>query len=153
MIGNVERVQVSERWRIARTLGDRHRVTYAEHSRFGLKNITPCDKTKEELAEHRKARKREREKLRRQRSGAKSRSAYLIQFAGSINKTKPWEALGISKAAITDRSARKGKQHDAPCTACQSRTRTPTYCRARTWSLAAGLLFQRTVSSLVCSVA
>jgi hypothetical protein len=99
MIGNVERMPVSERWRIARTLGEHHQVTYAEHRRFELKNITPCDKTKEELAEHRKARKREREKLRRQRSGAKSRSAYLIQFANSINKTKPWEALGISKAS------------------------------------------------------
>ena len=31
MIGNVERMPVSERWRIARTLGEHHQVTYAEH--------------------------------------------------------------------------------------------------------------------------
>ena len=51
MIDLVNRMPISERWRIAKHLGERHRVTNAERERLGLRNISPCDMTKKDLAE------------------------------------------------------------------------------------------------------
>ena len=103
----VNRMPLSERWHIAKMLGERHRVTYAEHESIGLKNITPCDKTAEELAELRKVRKREREKMRRHQRGAKSRPEYRAQFTGSLNQTEPWIPLGISRATFFRNKAKQ----------------------------------------------
>src|SRR5262249_5122778 len=79
---------------MARTLGERLGVTYGERSRLQLRTIGPCDMTEAAMALIRKQKKRQRDKLRRQLQGAKSRIEYL---AGSLTQTKPWLELGISR--------------------------------------------------------
>ena len=97
MVDAVNRTPVPERWHIAKTLGHRHRITNLERERLKLWMIAPCDMTKEELAEQRRAKDKLRKQCKRREEG-RSLEAYRSQFANSINKTKPWEADGISKA-------------------------------------------------------
>lgn len=75
----------------ARTLGQRLNVTYGERARLGLRTIGPCDMTEAGMALIRKQKRRQRDKLRRQR---KPRAEYL---AASLSQTKPWLTLGISR--------------------------------------------------------
>jgi DNA-binding transcriptional MerR regulator len=81
-------------------------LTYEQRKRHRLWTITPpIGMTKQELRERRKADDRERKMIARRRANVQSRQAYLAQFDQSINKTKPWEALGMCKATWY----RKGK--------------------------------------------
>ena len=96
IIDNVNRMPVWQRWPKARVLGESRAK---QHETLQLRGIHPCDISDEDLAERRKARKRAREQQRRKGKGAKPRSAYLASFANSINKTKPWVQLGMSKAS------------------------------------------------------
>ena len=70
----------------------------AERRRSHLTTIGAVDKSKAERLAERKARKRDRDRLRRQRQrqteGAKPRAEYEAQ---SLNRTKPWERLGMSR--------------------------------------------------------
>ncbi len=77
----------------ARTLGERLSVPYGERARLHLRTIGPCDMTEKAMALIRKQRKRQRDKLRRQR---RPRAEYL---AASISQTKPWIEEGISRRA------------------------------------------------------
>jgi hypothetical protein len=87
-----------ERWPTDEALGKRLNVTLADRERLGLRTIAPCDMTKQQFAEYRKAKRRMRENLRRQRkrqqAGRKPRSQYI---ATSLTKQKPWKAEGISR--------------------------------------------------------
>jgi hypothetical protein len=98
IIDDVSRMQRSERWRILKTLGERHRLTYAERERIGGLSILPCDVTREELAKRRKARARSRKRQARAearaRSGGRTRAEYE---ANSLSRRKPWEAFGWSE--------------------------------------------------------
>lgn len=99
----VNSMPLSERWHIARTLGVRHRVTYAERERYGLRNISPCDKTKEELAEIRKAKDRSRKKRKRAEAGRRTRPEYRA----AVKSKEPWVPLGIKKSAYYKRKAKE----------------------------------------------
>ena len=98
MVDAVNRAPVPERWRIAKTLGHRHRITNLERERLKLWMIAPCDMRSEELAEQRRAKDKLRKRRKRLEQKCLTQKAYLAQFANSINQTKPWEADGISKA-------------------------------------------------------
>jgi hypothetical protein len=79
---------------VARTLGERLQVTYAERARLQLRTIGPCDMTEAAMTLMRKQKRRQRERLRRQSRGVESRAEYL---AASLSQTKPWEQEGISR--------------------------------------------------------
>src|SRR5215472_12998364 len=59
---------------MARTLGERLNVPYAERARLGLRTIGPCDMTEAGMDAIRKQKKRQRNKLRY----AQSRADYLV---------------------------------------------------------------------------
>jgi hypothetical protein len=81
---------------MARTLGERLQVTYAQRARLQLRTIGPCDMTEAAMALIRKQKKRQRDKLRRQSKGAISRTVYLANHRTS--KEQPWLVLKISRA-------------------------------------------------------
>jgi len=78
---------------MARTLGERLQVPYAERARLGLRTIGPFDVPEAGMALMRKRKKRERAKLRRQRQ---PRADFLA--AHGTSRTKPWEEAGMSRA-------------------------------------------------------
>ena len=82
---------VWQRRPMARTLGERLNVPYPERARLGLRTIGPCDVSEKAMETMRKQKKRQRDKLRRQRQ---PRAEYL---AASLAQTKPWEQEGISR--------------------------------------------------------
>lgn len=84
----------------AQELGNLLQLTAAVRDELHITTIAPCDQTPEQRAALRKERKRlrDRERRRAQRQAARrmTRAAYLA--ANSVSKTKPWLALGISRA-------------------------------------------------------
>ena len=93
MIKHVMSMSIRQRWPSAKELGESLLLTNVERDANKLWSIDPYDMTAEALVEHRKKRDRERKRRKRQ-----ARQDYLEQFATSAIKTKPWEALGISRA-------------------------------------------------------
>jgi hypothetical protein len=73
-------------------------VTMAERLALGLRTIGACDVSAAErskiMANKKKASDRDRQRERREAQGRKSRAEYEI---GSLSRTKPWEAEGISR--------------------------------------------------------
>jgi hypothetical protein len=69
-------------------------VTDEIRQRLGLWTIRPTDVSEEGLMARCKCKGREREQRRRRQRGARPREEYE---ANSLSKTKPWEALGISR--------------------------------------------------------
>ena len=87
-------------WLGGKELGERLRLTNAERESLKVWRIAPVNLdgeliSAEDLAEQRKAKKRNRQRERRKRAGAVSRQAYL---ANAKQKLKPWEAEGVSRA-------------------------------------------------------
>jgi hypothetical protein len=70
-------------------------VTDDDRQRFSLGTIGAVDVPKAEREARRRERKRERDTARRRGRGAKPRAVYE---ANSVNRAKPWLALGISRA-------------------------------------------------------
>ena len=89
LIEGIERTPVGQRHRTGKDLGERMRLTNAERERLRLWTIAAYDMTAEERVEWRKAKARERMRQRREANGSRSQ-------ANSINRQKPWIALGIS---------------------------------------------------------
>jgi hypothetical protein len=81
------------RWR-ADKLAARLNLREADRARLGITTIGAVDMTKAEREAARKVRKRQAMRKRRLAAGAKSRTEYL---ATSVERTKPWEADGISR--------------------------------------------------------
>jgi hypothetical protein len=82
------------RWR-ADTLGKRLNLTDADRSRLKITTIGAVDADKAERKARRELRARRRKEECRLSKGAKPRTEYEAQ---SLTRTKPWEALGISRA-------------------------------------------------------
>jgi hypothetical protein len=70
--------------------------TEVERHPLGITTIGAIDVTKEERKARRHHRARDGDELRRRRKGAKPRADYE---ANSISRTKPWLALGMSRAS------------------------------------------------------
>ena len=66
--------------------------------------------TKKDLAESAGPRNRARKARKWLEKGSRDRAAYLAIFASSINKTKPWVPLGISKASYYRQKKQKEKK-------------------------------------------
>jgi hypothetical protein len=92
-----------ERWRSNRALGEALGLTYGERARLKLKDILPYDIPEAGMALMRKRSKRQRERLRRQAQGAKSRAEYL---AASLTRTKPWIAAGFKTRRTWERNGK-----------------------------------------------
>ena len=92
LIDDVNQTPIWRRKPNAKELGERLRVTNAQRERLRLWTIAACDMTPEEAQDWRKAKERARKRQRRNRE---PRAKYE---ANSINRTKPWLALGISRA-------------------------------------------------------
>jgi hypothetical protein len=92
----------------AELLGKALRLTLAELEQIAastnkpIRTIAPCDVTREQLLEHRKAKARARKERHRRRKGARSRAEYL---ATAKSRLKPWVPLGISKRTYYRRLA------------------------------------------------
>jgi hypothetical protein len=82
------------RWR-ADKLAIRLNLHEAERQRLRITTIGAVDVDKAERLARRRIRGRQREEQRRRASSAKPRAEYE---ANSLTRTKPWEALGISRA-------------------------------------------------------
>jgi hypothetical protein len=89
----INAMPVWQRKPMARTLGERLQVTYAERARLQLRTIGPCDMTEAAVALIRKQKKRQRDKLRRNRQ---PRAEYLA--AHDKSKEQPWIVAGKSRA-------------------------------------------------------
>ncbi|MGZ4862850.1 MAG: hypothetical protein ACXV2E_08740 [Halobacteriota archaeon] len=83
-------LDIYERTRTARELGEQLRMTNGERERLKLWPFKPIDATDEEIAERRKARRNERRRTKRGRT----RAEYL---ANCMTRKRPWEAEGISR--------------------------------------------------------
>jgi hypothetical protein len=81
------------RWR-ADKLAWRLRLTEDERRRLRITTIGAIDLTKAQRLARRRLHKRLYKEARRRHEGAKSRTEYE---ANSINRTKPWLALGMSR--------------------------------------------------------
>jgi hypothetical protein len=92
LLDEINQMPMWQRKPKARALGERLNVIYSDRERLRLRTILPCDVSDAGMVLIRKKKRREREKKRRELKGAKSR-------ATSITKTKPWLALGISRAS------------------------------------------------------
>lgn len=69
-------------------------VTEAERTALKLTTIGACDVSKAERLRRRKQRHRAAQQARRRKRGVIPRDQYLAE---SFSRTKPWEALGISR--------------------------------------------------------
>jgi hypothetical protein len=83
------------KWR-ADKLADRLRLTEAERHHLRITTIGAIDVTKAERTKRRKQAKREFIAAARRANGAIPRAEYE---AKSLSQTKPWEALGMSRAS------------------------------------------------------
>jgi len=99
LLDEINLMPMHQRKPMARTLGERLQVTYAERARLQLRTIGPCDMTEAAVALIRKQKKRQRERLRRLAQGAKPQ-------ADSISRAKPWIAAGFNTRRTWER---KGK--------------------------------------------
>jgi hypothetical protein len=83
------------RWR-ADTLANLLHLTEAERQRLSITTIGACDLNKAGRLSRRRLRARLRKEERRRAAGAKSRADYE---ANSVNRTRPWEVLQMSRAS------------------------------------------------------
>jgi hypothetical protein len=95
LIDQINLMPIYDRKPNAKVLGERLRVLMGERTRLCLWTIFPCDMTDAGMDLWRKRRKRERDRLNRQKRGRESRAAYLASHTTS--KEQPWIALGISR--------------------------------------------------------
>ena len=86
-------------------LGKVLNVTNAQREALRLWTIAPIDMTREQLAEHRKAKRSSRRKAARLRAGHKTRQEYLA--CNTIRRDRPWLALGISRPTWYRRQQRE----------------------------------------------
>lgn len=84
-----------QRWR-ADKLAWRLRLTEADRSALRITTIGAVDLGRSERTKRRRDRAKLRKQMLRRAAGAKPRAQYE---ANSINRTKPWIALGMSRAA------------------------------------------------------
>jgi hypothetical protein len=84
------------RRRRAETVGKSLLLRFEERERLGVRTIRSTDKTADEIKLIRLRRKTDWQTAQRRQRGVVSRAVYLA--ANSINRTKPWLALGMSKA-------------------------------------------------------
>ena len=89
------------------SLGKRLIVSNAERERLRLWSIAPCDMTKEQMAEQRKAKHRARMAAKRRQAGVMPRVEYL---AKSASRLKPWQAEGISRRTWERRRSKSVSQ-------------------------------------------
>ena len=82
--------------------GQRLRLTNEERERLGIRQIAPCDITKEQLMEHRRAKHRAQELERRQLQGAVSRDQFR-QNAEALRAEA--DALGVTHDDLTSAEA------------------------------------------------
>lgn len=78
----------------ADTLAEKVGLAYAERLALGITTIGAIDADLAERTRRRRARARAKEREQRRASGVQVRAEYEAQ---SISRTKPWEALGISR--------------------------------------------------------
>ena len=76
------------------TLGKLLRFTGAEWKRLRVRTIAPIDLTAQERRQDSQIRNRMKVRAERRNAGMKPRAEYV---ANSLSKTKPWEALGMSR--------------------------------------------------------
>src|SRR5215469_9438969 len=95
LIDQINLMPIYQRKPTAQVLGERLRVTNGERERLRLWTIAPCDMGQRGMAWWRRLKDSERKHRLRQLRGRKSRAQYE---SGSINRTKPWLALQMSRA-------------------------------------------------------
>ena len=102
-IDELEREDTRRIWLGGKELGQRLSLTNAEREALKVWRIAPVDMTAEQLAEQRKAKDRERKRLKR--AGAKPRHLYE---ANSLSSRKPWLAEDISRRTWERRRCKSG---------------------------------------------
>jgi hypothetical protein len=93
LVAYIERTPVYMRKITAVAEGERLRLTNAERRTYGIRTIAAYDVTEEQRLAERQNRKRARDERYRRRDGKRPRAEY-----GAVGRSKPWEAVGISRA-------------------------------------------------------
>jgi hypothetical protein len=106
-----EAIAKRHKWKADRLAG-RLNLYEAERSRLGITTIGAVDADRAKRLARRRQRARERDQQRRRDQGAKTRAEYEAQ---SLSRTKPWEALGISRRTYERR--RRKLAVASPCAA------------------------------------
>src|SRR5262249_50663644 len=91
IIDEIEQMPVWQRKPLGKTLGKRLNVTYEVRDRLKLNTIRPCDISEKALAVILRQKKRQSDRRRRLKQGARPQ-------ADSISRLKPWATEGISRA-------------------------------------------------------
>jgi hypothetical protein len=107
LLDEIDLMPMWQRKPMARTLGERLRVTYGERARLQLRTIGPCDMTEAAMALIRKQKKRQRERLRRLARGAQPQ-------ADSISRAKPWIAAGFNSRRTWERHGKPSVATSCP---------------------------------------
>jgi hypothetical protein len=103
IIGDLVNLPVFYRKPSAKEIGERLRLTNTERERLKAWQIAPVDRTKEELVEQRKAKKRARAKRARRKAGTVARADYL---AKSRSRLEPWKAECVCRRTWERRQAK-----------------------------------------------
>jgi hypothetical protein len=106
----VESIAKKPRRYRAKTLARLMRVTEEEHARWGLGSIWAFTWTGADMKDRERRRERKRKATKRRSAGTVDREEWL---ATSKSRTKPWEAMGISRAEYY-RRRKAGTLHDTP---------------------------------------
>jgi hypothetical protein len=95
LINNLLRLDLRCRRLSAKEAGKRIQLTNKERERLKVWPIAPVDMTAADLAEQRKAKDRMRKRLKRAKTDAVPRQAYL---ANAKTKLQPWKASGVNRS-------------------------------------------------------
>ena len=108
-----------QRIQTAGELGQQLGLTNATREALKLWRFLPIDKTEDELAEHRAAKRRAKATTRRRAKGVRSREDYLASLP---SRQRPWEAEGISRRTW---ERRRSKRVASPLPTIVSSTSSP----------------------------
>lgn len=99
-----EAAELTAIWQGADEMANRIRLSLADRTLLKVGTIGAVEVTKRERKALQKKKRRDRETERRRAKGAKPRAEYEAQ---SLNRAKPWEALGISSRTWYRRRAKE----------------------------------------------
>lgn len=109
--GIVDRAAAGAQRTTASVLGWRIKLTAEERRRFKIRTIRAVGQTDATMSADRNCANRERKERQRRQAGATPRAMYE---ATSKAQTKPWEAMGMSRATWYRKGQPKPPDHDVP---------------------------------------
>ena len=101
LIAEIMALPRKERMPTAEVLGKRQQLANDDRERIGIRTLKPCDRTKAQLEEQRKAKARGKAQRLRLKRGGRTREVYLAELPRAA-----WRASGMSKSSYYKRKAK-----------------------------------------------